>query len=62
MSRFIVYVRGGTIQGVISDCGGNEVMIVDYDDEESSGVRSRSFQRIESNPFEFDRTIRLAEV
>ena len=55
--RLIVYVSGGVVQGVIADGPGAEVMIVDYDNEESTGPVGRAFEKVEIRPGLFAATI-----
>lgn len=57
MSKIIIYLRGGNIQDVISDHESNEVMIVDYDNEEDSKSVKRSFEQVRCDSSYFERTV-----
>lgn len=59
----IVYVRGGVVDGVISNRDGLRVMIVDYDNEDGIPMdqRNRRFSPVESNRGLFAATLDRTE-
>jgi len=61
MAKIIVYVRGGNVQDIISNCEGHEVMIVDYDNEKCSHGKTRLFESVRHDPNHFNLTIKCAE-
>ena len=61
MVSIIIYVSGGNVQDVITDREDVQVMIVDYDNEQESGQRDRSFQAVKCSQAYFDRTVAALE-
>jgi hypothetical protein len=57
MTKIIVFVSGGNVQGYISDTPGNQVMIVDYDNEEGQERPERSFQEAPCDLHLFEQTL-----
>lgn len=60
MSKVIVYVNGGNVQGVISDTDDVEIMIVDYDNEVESS-KDRDFESVPCDPQYFLATLKGKE-
>ncbi len=46
VSRIVVFVRGGVLQGAISSHDNLEVMVVDYDDEKDTNDKKRNFEKV----------------
>jgi hypothetical protein len=61
MAKVIIYVSGGVIQDIISDCENIEVMIVDYDNEEYLHSRDRVFNTCRIDPDYFEHTLKSTE-
>ena len=57
ITKIIVYVRGGVVQDVISSHEGIQVMVVDYDNEETDGEQKREFESVRYDPAYFERTV-----
>ena len=45
MVKVVIYVRGGVVQDVVADSDSVDVMLVNYDDEEDLGQKTRVFER-----------------
>jgi hypothetical protein len=61
MIKIIVYISGGVVQNAISNSEGVEMMIVDYDNEDSSDTRDRSFIPVKYDDDYFERTVKGVE-
>ncbi len=61
MTRIIVYVRGGNVQGIIADAPGVQYMLVDYDNEAEGPPLDRQFFDVDRDPDLFARTEAGAE-
>jgi hypothetical protein len=46
MADIVIFIRGGTFQGAVTDTSGGRLMIVDYDDE-ATGDCQRRFDPVE---------------
>ena len=57
MTKIIVYVSGGCVQDVVSNREEVEVMVVDYDNEETNGEQKREFESVRCDPIHFERTV-----
>jgi hypothetical protein len=60
MSKVVVFVLGGNVQGFIADERGIEVMIIDYDNE-TCGEKIRDFDIAPYNPTLVERSLRGVE-
>ena len=57
MARIIIYVSGGNVQDIISDTTGDEVMLVDYDNEEGTTNPERAFRKTRVDQSLFNCTV-----
>lgn len=46
MAKTAIFIRGGVFQGALSDTIGNQIVVIDYDDE-AEGDHDRGFQPIQ---------------
>ena len=61
MARVVIFVEGGVVQQVIRDAAELEVMIINYDDEESDPKPRRSFEPVVYEPDLVDSVLAGAE-